>query len=78
MLAATDALAAMRLEEKQEEDAQPQQKPGQDEEEFNEEAFLLEGAPDTIVCPISHVLMMEACVAGDGFSFNRPALQAHS
>ena len=44
-------------------DAQPQQKPRQDEKEFDEEAFLLEGAPDTIVCPISKVLMMEACVA---------------
>ena len=74
-MAATDVLAVMCLEEK-EEDAQPQQKQGQDEEEFDEEALLLEGAPDTIVCPISMVLMTEACVAGDGFSFNRPALQA--
>lgn len=59
-MAATGALAVMRL----------------DEGQFDEEAFLLEGAPDTIVGSISMVLMTEACVAGDGFSFNRPALQA--
>lgn len=73
-MTATDSMVALHLEEEQVVEMQPQQK--QEEDEFDEEAFLLEGAPDTIVCPISMVLMTEACVAGDGFSFNRPALQA--
>jgi len=74
MLGLSDAMAVMRLKEEQDVEKEPQQK--QEEDEFDEEAFLLEGASDTIVCPISMVLMRDACVAGDGFSFNRPALQA--
>ena len=43
--------------------------------EEDEEAFLLENAPDDMVCPISMVLMRDPVVAPDGRTYEREALQ---
>lgn len=42
--------------------------PPQQQQHEDEEDWLLEGAPDTLVCPISLTLLHEGVVAADGFT----------
>ena len=49
----------------------------QEEEAFDEEEYLLSGAPDSMKCPISFVLMTSAVTAADGHSYQQDALQQH-
>lgn len=44
--------------------------------ELEDEDLLLEDAPNAFVCPISLQLMTRAVVAGDGFSYQRDALNS--
>jgi len=44
------------------------------ESELEDEDLLLQDAPNAFVCPISLQLMTRAVVAGDGFSYQREAL----
>lgn len=44
------------------------------ESELEDEDILLQDAPNAFVCPISLQLMTRAVVAGDGFSYQREAL----
>jgi hypothetical protein len=47
----------------------------QAEAELDEEAWLLEGAPEVFVCPVSFVLMRDPVLAPDGHTYQREALQ---
>jgi hypothetical protein len=48
---------------------------GQAQGQYDEEAWLLEGAPERFVCPVSFVLMRDPVLAPDGHTYEREALQ---
>jgi hypothetical protein len=48
---------------------------GQAQGQLDEEAWLLEGAPEHLVCPVSFVLMRDPVLAPDGHTYQREALQ---
>jgi hypothetical protein len=41
----------------------------------DEEAWLLEGAPENLLCPVSFVLLRDPVIAADGQTYQRAALQ---
>ena len=48
-----------------------------EEEPFDMEGFLLDGAPEDYICPLSLCLMEDAVVAMDGICYSRCSIQEH-
>ena len=56
--------------------AQPAEKEEEEEEE-EELAFMREGAPPDVVCPLSGRILVTATVAADGYTYEKEAIEAH-
>lgn len=51
---------------------------GEEEEEpFDMESYLLDGAPEEYICPLSLCLFEDVVMAMDGISYSRHSIQAH-
>jgi len=70
--AAVGAAAGTEGGNKGEEEAEEEK-----EEPFDMEGYLLDGAPEDYICPLSLFLFEVAVIAQDGITYSRHSIQAH-